>query len=128
MNTLFKVLILALLIVVIDFVYLKSIAPYFNKQITAVQGSGIKMDYISAVICYIFIVIALYHFIIRKNAPVRDAMILGWCIYMIYELTTKALITRWSWTTVLIDGIWGGILFGLVTVVYRLIHGETIKF
>jgi uncharacterized membrane protein len=126
MNTLFKVLLLALLIVVIDFVYLKSITPYFNKQITAVQGSGINMDYVGAVICYVFIVIALYHFIISKNAPIRDAMILGWCIYMIYELTTKALITKWTWTTVLIDGIWGGILFGLVTIAYRLILGEPI--
>jgi uncharacterized membrane protein len=87
-----------------------------------------KIDYVSAMLCYLFIIIALYHFIIRKNAPIRDAMILGWCVYMIYELTTKAIITKWKWTTVLIDGVWGGILFGLVTIAYRLILKEPINF
>ena len=86
------------------------------------------MDFIGAMLCYLFIIIALYHFIIRKNAPIRDAMILGWCIYMIYELTNKAILSNWSWTTVLIDGIWGGILFGLVSIAYRLILKKPIIF
>lgn len=128
MNKIFKILLLAILLVVIDYIYLKSVTPYFNKQIAAVQGSIIKMDYVGAILCYLFIVTVLYYFIISKNSPIRDALLLGWCVYFIYELTNKGIFTKWTWTTVFIDGIWGGILFGLVTIVYRLILKETITF
>ena len=34
---------------------------------------------------------------------------------MVYETTNKAIIKNWTWKTVMIDGIWGGILFSLTT-------------
>ena len=34
---------------------------------------------------------------------------------MVYETTNKAILKDWSWKTVMIDGIWGGILFALTT-------------
>lgn len=123
-----KVLILSVLLIVIDSIYLKSVSNYFDRQIRLIQGSSMKLNYTSALLCYFFIVLSLYYFIIRKHAPVRDAMILGWCIYFIYELTNKAIIFNWSWMTVFIDGIWGGILFGLATIIYRLINKEPLNF
>ena len=41
---------------------------------------------------------------------------------MVYETTNKAIFNKWTWSTVLIDGLWGGILFGLTTfLTYRLV-------
>lgn len=128
MKTLLKVLLIAFLLVVIDLIYLTSISSYFNKQISSIQGSGLKMNYTAALLCYVFIVVVIYYFIIDKKAPIRDALVLGWCVYLIYELTNKAIFTKWNWKTVLLDGIWGGILFALTTIAYRLIIKEPIKF
>jgi uncharacterized membrane protein len=41
---------------------------------------------------------------------------------MVYELTNMAIIKKWNYTTVLLDGVWGGILFALTTFVYIKSH------
>ena len=44
-----------------------------------------------------------------------DAFLLGLVIYGIYEFTNKAILTKWTYTTVVMDTVWGGILFASVT-------------
>ena len=40
---------------------------------------------------------------------------------MVYETTNKAILKKWTWFTVLLDGIWGGILFATTTfIIYKL--------
>jgi uncharacterized membrane protein len=108
-------LIAAVLVVVIDSLYLNSIKGYFGKQISSVQKSPMKLDMTATVLAYVFIVFGINYFIIRKRASVTDAFLLGLVIYGIYEFTNKALFSKWTYTTVAIDTIWGGILFSLVT-------------
>ena len=108
-------LIAAVLVVVIDSVYLKSIKGYFGKQISSVQKSPMKLDMTATVLAYVFIVFGINYFIIHKRASVSDAFLLGLVIYGIYEFTNKALFSKWTYTTVAIDTIWGGILFSVVT-------------
>jgi len=50
-----------------------------------------------------------------------DAFLLGLTIYAVYELTSMALLKKWSWLTVIMDTTWGGILFGLTTYLVYLI-------
>jgi uncharacterized membrane protein len=114
-------LISAIVLVVLDGIYLNIIKQYFVKQIYAVQGSTIKVDFMAAILTYVFLIFGLNYFIIRKRLPVTDAMLLGLVIYATYELTSKALLKNWSWTTVILDTTWGSILFGLTTaIVYKL--------
>jgi uncharacterized membrane protein len=108
-------LIAGILIVVIDSVYLNSIKGYFGKQISSVQKSPMKLDMTATVLAYVFIVFGINYFIIHKRASVSDAFLLGLIIYGIYEFTNKALFNKWTYTTVAIDTIWGGILFSVVT-------------
>ncbi len=115
------VLLLSVILLVLDGVFLGSLKKYFNHQVRIIQGTDMKMNFIAAGLCYIVIIGCLYKFIIKTNASILDAAILGWSVYLIYELTNKALLTNWSWTTVMIDGVWGGILFGLGTYLYRLL-------
>jgi len=112
------IIILTILILVIDCFYLYGIRNIFSKQIMDVQNSPLKMDFLAAVLCYILIVFGLYYFIIREKKSIFEAFILGVVIYGIYELTTKAIITNWRWQTVLLDSVWGGILFGIVTAIF----------
>ena len=62
-----QILTIAVLMLVIDFAYLMSIGDYFNKQIKSVQGSDLKMRYLGGAICYPFLVLGLYYFIIKRS-------------------------------------------------------------
>ena len=114
-NEIFKILIVGVLFVVIDALYLTSISGYFNKQIRAIQNAPIKLDMVATAICYAFLVFGIYYFVIREKRSPLDAFFLGAVIYMVYETTNKAILKDWKWMTVALDGVWGGILFALVT-------------
>ena len=93
----------ALLVVLIDSIYLNTTSAYFSKQIQSVQKNPLKLNLTATVLCYIFIIFALNYFIIRKRASVSDAFLLGFAIYGIFEFTNMALFEKWKWTTVVLD-------------------------
>ena len=107
-------------LVVIDSVYLNIIKSYFLKQITLVQGTPVKLNFLAILLCYIFLVFGINYFIIKPNRSVQDAFLLGLIIYGVYETTNMALFAKWSWLTVLIDTLWGGILFALTTIIVKM--------
>lgn len=111
----FALLVSAILLVLIDSVYLKLSSDYFSNQIKLVQGSPIKMNYTALVICYIFLIIGLNYFIIKPKRSIQDAFLLGLIIYGVFETTNMALFNKWSWITVIMDTMWGGILFAFTT-------------
>jgi uncharacterized membrane protein len=110
-----KLLISAILFVVLDSIYLNLIKDYFLKQIYLVQKSPIKIDFLAILLCYMFLIFGINYFIIQPNRSILDAFILGIIIYGVYETTNKALLLKWSWLTVFMDTLWGGILFALTT-------------
>lgn len=112
---LLKILIVGVLLVAVDAVYLTSISGYFNKQIRTIQSAPIKLDMVATAICYVFLVFGIYYFVIREKRSALDAFFLGAVIYMVYEATNKAILKDWKWMTVALDGVWGGILFAIVT-------------
>ena len=57
----------------------------------------------------------LNYFILEPKKSVYEAMILGLVIYGVYETTNYAILKNWKLTTVILDGLWGSILFGLTT-------------
>jgi uncharacterized membrane protein len=122
LNNPLQVLVSAFLFVSIDFAYLKLMKKYFSNQVKVVQGSTIKMDLLATFFCYIFLIFGLNYFIIKRKRSVLDAFLLGLVIYGVYETTTKALFHKWSWITVLIDTLWGGILFALTTYIISLMR------
>jgi uncharacterized membrane protein len=117
----FSLLISAVLLICIDFLYLHLIKGYFQRQIQLVQGSKLEINYLGAAICYILLIIGLQYFIIKPRKSVSDAFLLGLIIYGVYETTNYALFKNWSILTVIIDTLWGGILFASTTYATNLI-------
>lgn len=111
----------AIILVCVDFVYLNLIKPYFAWQIKKVQQSSMEINYLGAVLCYIFLVFGINYFIIKPKKSVQDAFLLGLIIYGVFETTNYALFKNWSFLTVIIDTIWGGILFALTTLLVNKI-------
>jgi len=117
-----KYLLAAIVLVILDGVYLNLIKGYFNRQIKMIQGSDMKVNFIAAALTYVFLVFSLNYFIIKNNKSPKDAALLGLCIYAVYELTNYALFKNWSFLTVIIDTSWGTFLYWLTTIiVYKLL-------
>lgn len=115
----FRLLISAIILVCLDAVYLNFFKGYFGKQVSRVQGSEMQLNYLAAIICYIFIIIGLNYFIIRPRRSVNDAFLFGIVIYGVYETTNWTIFKNWSPISVVLDTLWGGILFASTTFIVR---------
>ena len=118
----FLMLLSAIIFITLDFIYLQSIKDYFQKQVQSVQGSAMQVNYLGAALCYVFLIAGINYFIIKPNRSVKDAFLLGLVIYGVYETTNYALFKNWHITTVIIDTLWGGILFALTTYIVSLLR------
>jgi uncharacterized membrane protein len=115
------VLLPAIIMLVLDGIFLGMNRDMFALQVAEVQRVVLEVKYLGAVLCYALLIFGLYYFIIKDRRPVIDAMILGFVIYGVYETTTYALLKKWKLQTMMIDTLWGGILFGLTTMItYKL--------
>jgi uncharacterized membrane protein len=116
-----QIIISAILLLLLDSVFIYSISTIFKKQIMDVQGSPMKINKMGAILCYLFLIGGLNYFILKPHRPVKDAFILGLVVYGVYETTTYALLKNWRLQTVMIDTLWGGTLFALTTyLTYKL--------
>jgi uncharacterized membrane protein len=118
-----KYFLAAIIFVVLDGIYLNLVKDYFNQQIQKIQGSPIQINLIYTAITYVFLIFGLIYFIIEKHKSVKDAAILGFVIYGVFEFTSISLFKNWSLITVLMDTTWGTILYALTTgLVYKIIN------
>lgn len=116
-----EIVLTAVLLVLIDSVYLTLMTPLFNKQIITIQGSKVQLNLYGAVLCYFFLIFGLYYFIIKDKRSIVDAFLLGLVIYTVYEFTSMALLKNWYWSVAIIDSLWGATLFAITTaLVYKI--------
>jgi uncharacterized membrane protein len=105
----------AILLLILDSIFLWTSKSLFKTQIQKVQGSPLQIYYRGAIPCYLLLIAGLNYFILYPHKSVFDAFLLGFLIYGVYETTNYSILKDWSFTTVLVDTLWGGILFSLVT-------------
>ncbi len=115
-------LISAIVFISIDFIYLNVMKNYFNKQIQDIQGSKIELNFLGAALCYIFLITGLNYFIIKPRKSINEAFLLGLVIYGVYETTNYAMFKKWSIITVIMDTLWGGLLFASTTYIINLLR------
>lgn len=120
-----RLIIALILFIIIDAVFIYFSTNHWKNQIRLIQNTNMKINYYSAIMAYILMYVGWYYFIYLPNNNKKsydsklliDAFMLGFIIYGIFELTNKSLFNKWSWMSVLIDTIWGGILYMLVTLI-----------
>jgi uncharacterized membrane protein len=118
----FLFLISAIVLVSVDFIYLNIIREFFEKQIQSVQGSKLEVNLLGAILCYIFLIVGINYFIIKPRKSVSEAFLLGLVIYGVYETTSYALLKNWSILTVVMDTLWGGLLFAITTYIVNILR------
>ena len=112
----------AIVLLLLDFIYLGLMRNYFKNQIEQVQHSKFNIRVPSVIACYLFLIFGINYFIIEPRKSILDAFLLGILIYVVYETTTYALFDNWKLFTVITDTLWGGILFALTTYIVRMIR------
>ena len=55
----FVMLLSAVILLTVDFMYLHVIKSYFSSQVQRVQGSSMSINYLGAALCYVFLIIGL---------------------------------------------------------------------
>ena len=113
-----KLALIASLMLILDLTYLFVFKDFTLPIFKKIQKTDLKIRFVSALACYIILVSGLYYFIIKKNAPVKDAFLLGVLINGVYETTNYAFFKEWSPLLVAIDTLWGGILLSTTTFLY----------
>jgi len=89
---------------------------FLNQTIQKVQHAPVKVRLVGAAICYVALTILMY---LTLSWDYLKTFLLGACIYAVYEGTNYAIFQKWPLAMVLLDTIWGGILFVLVKFSYR---------
>lgn len=111
----------SILFLVIDSIYLSSTSKHFNTLVSSIQGSSLQLDWLATFFTYIALIFGIYFLILREQKSVSYAFIVGIIIYAVYEFTNKAIFKQWSWNTVVMDTLWGGILHAsTVYLVYKI--------
>lgn len=87
-------------------------------MINNIQGTNIELNYIAADLYYTLLVFCLKYFVIDKKFTNLEAFYLGIIIYGIYETTSAATLKNWNNEIILIDTLWGGILFLLISYIF----------
>ena len=119
----YKLIILSVIIVlVIDSFYVLAAKNLISQTILKIQ----KKPLFYILLSYLLIIFALNYFILdNKNLSLKEkylnSFILGFIIYGVYEVTNASLFNDWSSKLIIIDSLWGGILFLLATYLIELI-------
>jgi uncharacterized membrane protein len=114
-------IIILLLLLVIDLPVITTINyDMYKNQFERINNSGFIINnefYLSCIIAYLLLAFSLFYFVLQRNNnnKLLDAFLLGFVIYGIYNSTNKATINKWGLNESIIDTLWGGVLFTIIT-------------
>ncbi len=109
------------ILLILDLIWITVRKKFYFTFYNSVQGSELKINYKYAFLAYLVIAFTLWNFIIKKKGSITDAVILGACLYAVYDLTNQATLSRWTLEMTITDVAWGAILSGLSVYIYSRI-------
>jgi len=112
----------AVIMLVLDFLYLSINKANFENQVISVQRVIMQVRPIPVVFCYALLIFGLAYFILRQHRSPLEAFMLGVVIYGVFDTTNSAIFKKWSYPLAIMDTLWGGILMAATTqAVYTII-------
>jgi uncharacterized membrane protein len=106
-----------ILLFIIDLFWLSQ--PLHKPFYTNIQKSPIIFDKLAASLFYLFAPIGFFIFIKPLSTDRSQAFyygcILGFLMYMSFDMTNKAIFTNYTWSYAIKDMIWGSLLYGVVS-------------
>ena len=113
-------LLAAIIMLILDSIYLSLMKRPFSKLVQSIQHTPMVIRMTPVFLCYIFLQLLFYYFLIHKRGTIMDAFILGLGVYGVYETTNFAIFKNWDSISIsVLDTIWGGILFALTLYIFQ---------
>lgn len=103
----------AVLLVLVDALYLFFVAPMFKSMVSSIQGSALQFRLLAALPVYLAL-----GYLLTLAGSVQQAALLGAATYAVYDFTNYATLKGYTLQFALIDTAWGGTLFGIA---YKLL-------
>ena len=116
----FNFIILSFIVLLLDLIYFRVYGSYFKKVVNNVQKSKLVPRYSFYTLSYLDLILTIKYFVIYKNLNYYETFFLGLYIYCIYEFTNYTIYKNWELKMVVVDSLWGGILFLLTKYIYSL--------
>lgn len=115
------ILVMTFIFVIADVIVLTILTKKWNNAVKKIQNTPLRVNYIYAILTYIFLIFGLYYFVykhIDKNNWKYDAIfkgfIYGALVYGVFDLTNLSIFNNYDFSLALIDTLWGGTLSSLV--------------
>jgi uncharacterized membrane protein len=107
-KTISKFILTAIVIFLVDLLWLGTGGQYALKVAENIQGSRITLNPYYAAVVYVFLA-----YMLMKTSSYLEAFLFGVCIYGVYDFTTLAIFKKYDYRFAVMDTLWGGILFVL---------------
>jgi uncharacterized membrane protein len=118
-----SVLAYAILIVLVDAIFLSYISGPFGNMIKKIQGEKMVLKLAPAIVVYLSMIGAWYLFIHKEvqrhtfTENVCRAGLLGFFIYSVFDFTNLATIKNYELKIAVMDSVWGGLLYASTTAI-----------
>lgn len=112
----FVLVVLFVSFVLLDLLFFWVNASFLSKTIRNVQGKSSDVRLSGAVLCYVALTLLMYF---TLSLDYLKTFGLGVGVYAVYEGTNYAIFEKWPLQMVVMDTIWGGLLFVLVKAIYH---------
>jgi uncharacterized membrane protein len=88
------------------------------------SAGNLSPNWLAAILLYVIMVAGLVVFVLpRLNASMPWWEMFGWgffygiVLYSVYDLTNFAILKNWPLSLTIVDLIWGGLIFGISTLI-----------
>lgn len=118
-----RLLLLTIIMLILDYIWITKLSKgIYLKTIKNVQKSAHKMNidkYIKMTIAYIIILYMIYS--VQYNST-GDRLLYGLSAYGLFNFTNGSIFDDWNNSVIIVDTLWGGLLFALVPSIVDLIN------
>lgn len=122
------IILYSLLLVIVDYFYLRYIGQSFGNMVEKIQGKSMKVRMLPAAVVYMCLVVAWYVFVYldmerhNRYSNILRAGLLGFLIYSVFDFTNLAIIDSYRVDLAVLDSLWGGMLFVVTTYLFTVFH------
>lgn len=103
---LYKFILTAIVIFIVDLLWLSTGGQYALKVAENIQGTRVTLNPYYAGVVYLFLA-----YMLMKSSNYLEAFMFGICIYGVYDFTTLAIFKNYDVKFAVMDTLWGGVLF-----------------
>ena len=120
-----KIIISSITLLVLDIAWLYLfMGSYASRMVLSIQGSQLKLNYLSAAMAYLLMIVGLQIFVIPNINPkkllsssLKYGFLFGVVLYGAVDFTSGSVFKKWDFQLTMTDVLWGGLAYFLTCLI-----------